>query len=180
VIEKDGELNLELDLRGLDLQQEHPTSYGKNAIGGMISSLCVVPKYFRFKVKEMFVNQKVMMLIDLGATHNLIDEEFMHKKGLKTKEFEGFRFTNANEKLTLVDKILEKFDVRVQDYVAREDFYVYPLDDIPHLILGVQWLYKLGDIRSKYQKLVMRFEVDGRNTLCKASRITFLRLHLFI
>lgn len=61
------------------------------------------------KVKGMVANQEVMVLIDLGATHNFIDEVFVRKKGLKTKEFEGFRVTNANGKLMLVDKIVEKF-----------------------------------------------------------------------
>lgn len=98
----------------------------------------------------MATNQEVIVLIDLGSMHNFIDEEFVRKKGLKTKEFEGFRMTNANGKLTLVDQIVEKFSVRLQDYVAREDFYVYPLDGIPHLILGVQWLYNLGDICLNY------------------------------
>lgn len=84
------------------------------------------------------------------------------KKCLKIKEFEGFRVTNANGKHTLVDQIVEKFGMMIQDYVAREDFYVYPLDGIPHLILGVQWLYNLGNIHSNYQKLVMKVEVEGK------------------
>lgn len=61
----------------------------------------------------------------------------MKKKCLRTKEFEGFCVTNANGKLTLVDQIVEKFGMRIQDYVAKEDFYVYPPDGIPQLILGV-------------------------------------------
>lgn len=55
---------------------------------------------------------------------------------------------------------MQKFGLMIQDYMASDDFYIYPLDGIPHLILGVQWLYNLGDIHSNYQKLVTRFEVD--------------------
>lgn len=44
-----------------------------------------------------------MVLIDLSAYHNFIDEDFVEKKGLKTRGFENFRDSNANGKLTLVD-----------------------------------------------------------------------------
>ena len=91
----------------LSLQPKNTTSNNKNAIGGMIASLCGVPKYFMLKVKGMATNQEMIVLIDLGATHNFIDEEFVQNKGLKTKEFEVFHITNANGKLTLVDKIME-------------------------------------------------------------------------
>lgn len=76
-----------------------------------------------------------MVLIDLRVTHNLIDDEFMKKNGLKTKYFEGFHVTNANGKLKLVENIIEKFGVSIQGYEAMKDFYVYPLHGIPRLIL---------------------------------------------
>jgi len=80
-----------------------------------------------------------MVLIDPRATHNFIDGDFMDNMGLKTKGFEGFRVSNNNEKLTLVYQIVERFGVRLESYILRERFYVYPLNGHPHIILGVQW-----------------------------------------
>lgn len=113
------------------------------------------------------------MSIDPSAMHNFIDEEFVKKKVLKEKQFKGFHVNNTNGKLTLVDNIAERFGFKIQEYVARQEFYVYPLDGIPHLILGVRWLFDLGDIHTKYQNLVMSFEVEGRNTPSTESRIIF-------
>lgn len=53
----------------------------------------------------------MLVLIDLGIFHNFIDDSFMEYKGLNTKNFEGFQFSNANGKLTLVDRIMEQFGV---------------------------------------------------------------------
>lgn len=54
----------------------------------------------------------MMHLIDLGASHKFIDAGFV-KKNLKTKQFEGFKVSNVNGKLTLVDHIVERFGVRL-------------------------------------------------------------------
>lgn len=43
----------------------------------------------------------------------------------------------------------------------RENFYLYPLKGHLHIILGVQWLFELGDIHTNYQNITMRFEMGG-------------------
>jgi len=75
-----------------------------------------------------------MVLINLGVSQNFIDEDFVEKKNLKTKGFEGFIVFNANGKLTLVDHIIERFGVRLQSYTMRKKFYIYPLKEHPHII----------------------------------------------
>lgn len=55
----------------------------------------------------------MMVLIDLGASNNFIDVSSMEKKELRTKAFEGFRVSNANGKLTLVDHIMDHFGMRL-------------------------------------------------------------------
>lgn len=65
VILEDDDSNLELDLGGLSLQPEHPIPDCKSTYGGMIASICGVPKYFTLKVKGLVVGQEVMVLIDL-------------------------------------------------------------------------------------------------------------------
>lgn len=49
-----------------------------------------------------------MVMIDPRASHNFIDINFAEKKDLKIKGFKGFRVSNANDKLTLVDRIVER------------------------------------------------------------------------
>jgi len=100
-----------------------------------------------------------MVLINLGASHNFINVGFAEKKNLKTKGFEGFKVSNANGKLTLVDHIVEIFGVRLHIYTVRENFYIYPLKVHTHIILGVQWLFDLGYTHTNYQKFTMSFKI---------------------
>lgn len=146
----------------MDVLEQEETPKAKASLGSMIASLSGAKKYLTLKVIEQAGGQEVMVLIDPGATHNFIDESFVSKKGLKTKSFEGFRVSNANGKLTLVDQIVKKFGVRLQGYMARENFYIYPLDGHPHMIFRVQWLFELGDIHTNYRNLTMSFEIDGK------------------
>lgn len=90
-------------------------------LGRMITSLHGAKKYFTLKVVGQASEHDVLVLIDLGASHNFINDGFVKRKGLKTKDFEGFRVSNANEKLTLVDRIVERFGVRLQSCVVRVD-----------------------------------------------------------
>ena len=73
------------------------------------------------KVEGYIDNNKVLVLIDNGATHNFIDEGFVKEKGFKTKEFQGFEVVIGNEKPTLIHKMVEKIKVNLGDYVVTSD-----------------------------------------------------------
>jgi hypothetical protein len=47
-------------------------------------------------------------------------------------------------------------DVTLGNYTLTDDFYVVDLVDT-HVVLGVQWLYSLGDIHMNYQDMRMEF-----------------------
>jgi hypothetical protein len=46
------------------------------------------------------------------------------------------------------------------NYTLIDDFYVVDLANT-HVVLGVQWLYSLGDIRMSYQDMRMEFQDKG-------------------
>lgn len=78
-----------------------------------------------------------MVMIYLGASHNFINIKFSKRNYLKTKGFECFQVSNANGKLTLVDRIIERLGFKLQGYMVREKFYLYTLKGNPHIILEV-------------------------------------------
>jgi len=160
----DSDLEMGADICGLGSPRVAGT------LGSMIASLHGVKKYLTLKVIGQARGQDVMVLIDLGTSYNFVDASFVEKKRMRTKAFEGFRVSNANGELTLVDHIVEWFGVRLQSCVVREEFYLYPLKGHPHIILGVQWLFDLGDIHTNYQKLTMSFEIDGKTHTLQSIR----------
>lgn len=153
---EDSDLNFGVDIL------DQVASKVEGILGSMVTSLHEVKKYLILKVVGQACRQDMMLLIEPKAYHNFIDEGFVEKKALCTKGFEGFKFFNINGKFTLVDHIMERFKITLQSYMVREHLYIYPLKVHPHIILGVQWLFELGDIHTNYQKLTMSFEIDGK------------------
>lgn len=84
----------------------------------------------------MLCGQRIVSLIDTGATHNLIDEGVVARRGIKTEECEGFKVMVADGfTLTCTRKI---FDLRVLlgEYDLRDDFYVVSIGDA-YMVLGI-------------------------------------------
>ncbi len=42
-----------------------------------------------FRLHGVLAGQKVITLVDTGATHNFIDARLVERRGIKTEEFEG-------------------------------------------------------------------------------------------
>jgi hypothetical protein len=89
------------------------------------------------------------ILVDGGATHNFIDASLVARRGLHTKEFEGFHIAVADGyTMTCLDMILD-LEVKLGNYTLTYTFYVVDLSDTG-AVLGVQWLYSLGEIGFNY------------------------------
>jgi hypothetical protein len=95
-------------------------------------------------------------LVDGGATHNFIDASLVARRGLRTEEFEGFHMAMEDGyKMTCLD-MFPDLEVKLGNYTMTDTFYVVDLSDID-AVLGVQWLYSLGEIGFNYQTLTMSF-----------------------
>ena len=95
-------------------------------------------------------------LVDGGATHNFIDASLVARRGLRTEEFEGFHVAVADGyTMTCLDMVPD-LEVKLGNYTLTDTFYVVDLSDTD-AVLGVQWLYSLGEIGFNYQTLTMSF-----------------------
>ena len=98
----------------------------------------------------------MIALVYGGATHNFIDASLVARRGLCTEEFEGFHVAVAyGYTMTCFDMILD-LEVKLGNYTLTDTFYVVDLSDTD-VVLGVQWLYSLGEIGFNYQTLTMSF-----------------------
>ena len=52
--------------------------------GGTIATLSRVPKYQTFKIKGVIRGERIIALIDGGATYNFIDEVVVVRRGIPT------------------------------------------------------------------------------------------------
>jgi predicted aspartyl protease len=104
--------------------------------GGTIATLSGVPRYNTLRLKGIVQGQRVTALVDGGATHNFIDASLVARRGLRTKEFEGFHVAVADGyTMTCLDMILD-LEVKLGNYTLTDTFYVVDLSDTD-VVLGV-------------------------------------------
>jgi hypothetical protein len=99
-------------------------------------------------------------LVDGGATHNFIDVSLFTKRKIHVEDFEGFNVVVLDGYNTMCTQRISGLEVTLGNYTLTNDFYVIDLSDT-HVVLGVQWLYSLGDIRMNYWDMRMEFEDKG-------------------
>jgi hypothetical protein len=124
--------------------------------GVTIATLFGVPRYNTLRLKGLVQGQCMTSLVDGGATHNFIDASLVARRGLCTKEFEGFHMAMADAyTMTCLDMVPDLV-VKLGNYTLTYTSYVVDLSDTD-AVLGVQWLYSLGEIGFYYQTLTMSF-----------------------
>lgn len=77
-------------------------------------------RYLTLKVVGKVGEKDVMVLINLGESHNFIDASFVEKKNPNAKGF------NANKKLMLMDHIIERYEVRLKSCTVRQNLMSIP------------------------------------------------------
>jgi hypothetical protein len=124
--------------------------------GGTIATLSGIPRYNTLRLKGLVQGQRMTALVDGGATHNFIDASLVARRGLRTKEFEGFHVAVVDGYTMTCLDMNPDLEVKLGNYTLTDTFYVVDLSDTDD-VLGVQWLYSLGEIRFNYQTLTMSF-----------------------
>jgi hypothetical protein len=101
--------------------------------------------------------QRVMTLVYDGATHNFIDVSLVTRRNIPVEYFEVFNVVvEDGYKMTYTKRIMG-LEVTLGNYTLINEFYIMDLADI-HVVLGVEWLYPLGDIQMNYKDMRMEFQ----------------------
>ena len=89
------------------------------------------------------MGQRVYVLIDSGATHNFIDAQPVHKRGIPMEEFEGFPVLVPGAMTLQCAKYVPELTITMGTYTLTDHFFVVDILDT-NFILGVEWLVILG------------------------------------
>jgi hypothetical protein len=135
--------------------------------GGTIATLSGIPRYNTLRLKGLIQGQHMTTLVDSGATPNFIDEFLLSRRGLNIEEFEGFHVAVADGYMMTCLYMIPNLEVKLGNYTVTDTFYVVELSDTD-AVLGVQWLYSLGEIGFNYQTLTMSFrDASGSQVLLR-------------
>jgi len=72
----------------------------------VIASINGVPKFITFRMRGVLQGQRVIVLIDGGASHNFIVVALMNTRKIPTVEFEGFLVEVAGRRTMPCDKYI--------------------------------------------------------------------------
>jgi hypothetical protein len=150
-----------------EAQPKEETKPCREVKGGTIATLQGVPRHNNLRLKDLAQRQHMTSLVDSGATHNFIDASLVSRRVLRTEEFEGFHMAvEDGYTMTCLDMVPD-LEVMLGNYTLTDTFYVVDLSDTD-AVLGVQWLYSLGEIGFNYQTLTMSFkDVSGSRVVLR-------------
>ena len=131
-----------------------------------------------FILRGLLAGQKVITLLDTGATHNFIDARLVERRGIQTEEFEGIRVKVADGYTLKCDRKITDLPMRLNNYEFKTEFYVVNMGDTD-VVLGMAWLHDLGEFTLNLRDMEMKFKVDGRPHVIKDIRDSNLRMVSF-
>ena len=89
-------------------------------------------------------DQDILILFDLGSTHNFISKELAAKLGIYEHEM-GYKINAegafVGQKVP-VTPLIRKICIHVQGYVDREDLFISPLQH-QDVLLGMPWFHRM-------------------------------------
>ena len=109
-------------------------------------------------------------LVDTGATHTCISEEFMTSCGLNAVLLSDVSLC-VNIPLgsgTVLDKVCKNVDVMLSDVHLPVDMLVLPISDFD-VILGMNWLNQYR-VAIDCARAVLSFNLEGREFSCNLLR----------
>ncbi|GJS00938.1 putative nucleotidyltransferase, ribonuclease H [Tanacetum coccineum] len=126
-----------------------------------IHALTGLPSYSTMRVQGSMGNRQLHILIDSGSTHNFLDCRLAKKLQCEVQDISLINVRVANgKKLSCTQRCLD-FQWSMQGHWFTTEVLLLELESYD-MILGVQWLLPLNDILWNFQRMTMKFEVEGQ------------------
>lgn len=152
--EEEGEFEIEDSDIPVAATEELITEVSLNSVIGLSN-----PK--TMKLRGLIGSHEVVVMVDPGATHNFIALSTVEAAGVPVMGTMGFGVSLGNGEALKGEGVCK--DVRVQldgGVEVVEDFLPLKLGN-SDVILGIQWLEKLGVVLTNWKTQIMTFELKG-------------------
>ncbi|XP_059068313.1 uncharacterized protein LOC131858861 [Cryptomeria japonica] len=118
-----------------------------------------------FRLKGTLKGQRVIALVDSGASHDFISKNLVTKRKLKTKDFNGFKVAFANGNIDPCTKIVPQLEITIGEHTIQRDFYVVNLQY--DVIFGMPWIHSLGRFTMDHPNPEIYFKHAGQEVTLK-------------
>ena len=113
------------------------------------------------RVTIYVLNKPLHILIDSGSTHNFLDLNMAKKLGCKMEKIGPLRVDVTNGSSLACVSVSKVFSWTLQGSKFTTDVLILPLGSCD-MVLGIQWLETLGEIKWDFKQLRMEFEIEGK------------------
>lgn len=133
------------------------------------------------KLKGQIQGREVVILIDCGATHNFIAQSLLEELKLPYSETTHYGVIMGTGLTVKREGICKGVVLELLELTVKEDFLPLELGSLD-VVLGMQWLKRMGTMKVDWPALLMTFKRDGRKIQLKGDpsltqkEVTFKRL----
>ncbi|XP_058727193.1 uncharacterized protein LOC131598628 [Vicia villosa] len=127
------------------------------------------------KLWGYLAEQRVLVLVDCGASHNFISSVSAHQQGLSITATPSFSVEVGDGRKIPCGGVCHQLTLDIQGLTIQQDFYVFELGGVD-IVLGMEWLAQLGEIRANFGDLLLKVPtptgthiIQGDPTLSRAS-----------
>lgn len=138
--------------------RDEPVEVSLNSVVGLSN-----PK--TMKLIGKIADKEVVVMIDPGATHNFVSLKAVEELAIPVAASGGFGVSLGNGDAVEGSGMCKGVSLTLAGGVkVEEDFLPLNLGN-SDVILGVQWLEKLGPVTTNWKSQVMRFQLNGREII---------------
>ena len=155
----------------MDAMDQHEVGDAVGQVNPQVSLNAVsgISDYKTMRVKGMFGKRAIFVLIDSGSTHNFVDPKVAVTLGCQIEASRLTKVTVADGRKLDIQGQIKGFTWNFQSTTFHTDVMLIPLQGCD-MVLGVQWLEKLGRISWEFKKLEMGFLWEGKKVLLHGIR----------
>jgi len=126
-----------------------------------LHALTGIPSYSTMRIQGSIGNRQLHILIDGGSTHNFLKDRLARRLQCDVREVGPLSVGVADGKRLTTNQLCHDFRWNMQGNWFTTDVLLLPLESYD-MILGVQWLLPLNDILWNFRKMIMKFEIEGK------------------
>ena len=122
------------------------------------------------RVTVFVKNKPLHILVDSGSTHNFLDVEVAKKLGCKLEKVGPMRVDVVNGSSLACVAACKGLTWTLQGTKFITDVLLLPLGNCD-MVLGIQWLETLGEIKWDFKELRMEFKIQGKKHVLRGSHV---------
>ncbi|XP_058775591.1 uncharacterized protein LOC131649859 [Vicia villosa] len=113
------------------------------------------------KFKGSIAGLPVMVLVDTGSTHNIMQPRIAHHLNLQTTPINQFSVMVGNGSHLQCEGICNQVEISLQNKPFTLPFYLLPIEGAD-IVLGMAWLRTLGPIQADFSIPSLTFQHQNR------------------